>query len=79
MGSFAASSANSNLLNHKTIPNGSGRKRLQTRFVTTWVRAQHKKAKKILEENREKLDALANFLYERETITGEEFMNILNG
>ena len=43
------------------------------------VRAQHEKAKKILEENREKLDALANFLYERETITGEEFMNILNG
>ena len=48
-------------------------------LVVELVRAQHEKAKKILEENREKLDALANFLYERETITGEEFMNILNG
>ncbi len=47
-------------------------------LVVELVRAQHEKAKKILEENREKLDALANFLYERETITGEEFMNILN-
>ena len=48
-------------------------------LVVELVRAQHEKAKKILEENREKLDTLANFLYERETITGEEFMNILNG
>ena len=48
-------------------------------LVVELVRSQHEKAKKILEENREKLDALANFLYERETITGEEFMNILNG
>ena len=48
-------------------------------LVVELVRTQHEKAKKILEENREKLDALANFLYERETITGEEFMNILNG
>ena len=47
-------------------------------LVVALVRAQHEKAKKILEENREKLDALANFLYEKETITGEEFMNILN-
>ena len=48
-------------------------------LVVELVRAQHETAKKILEETREKLDALANFLYERETITGEEFMNILNG
>ena len=34
---------------------------------------------KILTENREKLDELAKYLYEKETITGEEFMNILNG
>ena len=48
-------------------------------LVVELVRTQHEKAKKILEENREKLDALSNFLYEKETITGEEFMNILNG
>ena len=47
-------------------------------LVVELVRTQHEKAKKILEENREKLDALSNFLYEKETITGEEFMNILN-
>ena len=39
---------------------------------------QHQKAIQILIENRAKLDELAHFLYERETITGEEFMNILN-
>jgi cell division protease FtsH len=43
------------------------------------VRRQHEKAKKILEDNREKLDELAKFLYEKETITGEEFMAILTG
>ena len=42
------------------------------------MRKQHEKAAKILEENKEKLDELADYLYERETITGEEFMNILN-
>ncbi len=42
------------------------------------VKAQHKKAVKILTENRQKLDTLAGFLYEKETITGEEFMRILN-
>ena len=42
-------------------------------------KAQHEKAKKILEDNRAKLDELAKFLYERETITGEEFMEILTG
>ena len=46
--------------------------------VVEIVRAQHAKAVKILEENRDKLDELAKFLYEKETITGEEFMEILN-
>ena len=49
------------------------------RQVVELVKAQHEKAAKILSENREKLDQLAQFLYERETITGEEFMSILNG
>ena len=40
---------------------------------------EHQKALDILRENRTKLDELANFLYEKETITGEEFMGILNG
>lgn len=48
------------------------------RQVVALVKAQHEKAAQILLENREKLDELARFLYERETITGEEFMNILN-
>ena len=47
--------------------------------VVALVRAQHEKARRILEENRAKLDELSNYLYDRETITGEEFMNILNG
>ena len=47
------------------------------KLVVTIVKKEHEKAKKILTDNREKLDELANFLYERETITGEEFMNIL--
>ena len=47
------------------------------RKVVEVVRAQHKKARKILEDNRDKLDELAKFLYEKETITGEEFMEIL--
>ena len=47
--------------------------------VVELVRKQHEKARKILEDNREKLDELANFLYEKETITGEEFMEILTG
>ncbi len=41
------------------------------------VRAQHEKAAQILQDNREKLDDLARYLYEKETITGEEFMQIL--
>ena len=42
------------------------------------VKRQHEKAGQILLENKEKLDELAQFLYEKETITGEEFMEILN-
>ena len=46
--------------------------------VVELVRKQHEKAKEILSSNREKLDEIANYLYEKETITGEEFMTILN-
>ena len=46
--------------------------------VVQLVRRQHEKAAAILTENREKLDELARFLYQKETITGEEFMEILN-
>jgi cell division protease FtsH len=46
--------------------------------VVELVKQQHEKAVQILTENREKLDELAAQLYEKETITGEEFMNILN-
>ena len=45
--------------------------------VVDLVRAQHEKAKKLLTDNRQKLDELAQFLYEKETITGDEFMKIL--
>ena len=47
--------------------------------VVALVKREHQKALNILRENRTKLDELANFLYEKETITGEEFMGILNG
>ena len=46
--------------------------------VVELVKREHEKAKKILMDNRKKLDELAMFLYEKETITGEEFMEILN-
>ncbi len=46
--------------------------------VVELVKAQHEKAIRILTENRAKLDALAKHLYEKETITGEEFMEILH-
>ncbi len=46
--------------------------------VVELVKAQHEKAVRILTENRSKLDELAQYLYQKETITGEEFMNILN-
>ncbi len=48
------------------------------RQMVALVKQQHEKAKAILQENRQKLDELARYLYERETITGEEFMRILN-
>ena len=46
--------------------------------VVALVKQQHEKALKILADNRAKLDELAAFLYEKETITGEQFMDILN-
>ena len=49
------------------------------RQVVDLVKKQHEKAAAILLENREKLDELAKYLYEKETITGEEFMDILEG
>ena len=49
------------------------------RKVVALVKEQHDKAKKLLEDNRAKLDELAQFLYEKETITGDEFMEILTG
>lgn len=46
--------------------------------VVALVKAQHEKAAQILLENREKLEEISHFLYEKETITGDEFMEILN-
>lgn len=46
--------------------------------VVELVKTQHEKARRILQENRSKLDELAKVLYEKETITGKEFMEILN-
>ena len=48
------------------------------RKVVELVRTQHEKALKILRDNKRKLDEIAEYLYFKETITGEEFMNILN-
>lgn len=48
------------------------------RKVVELVKRQHEKTSKILADNRGKLDELAKYLYEKETITGEEFMSILN-
>jgi len=45
--------------------------------VVELVKKQHEKARQILLDNRAKLDELARFLYEKETITGDEFMEIL--
>jgi len=42
------------------------------------VKKQHELAKRVLSEHKEKLDELSKYLYEKETITGEEFMAILN-
>jgi len=46
--------------------------------VVELVKTQHEKAINLLKEHRSDLDRIAKFLYEKETITGEEFMNILN-
>lgn len=46
--------------------------------VIELVRFQHDKAKKLLQEHRADLDRIAKYLYDKETITGEEFMDILN-
>ena len=48
------------------------------RQVVELVKKQHEKALQILADNREKLDELAEYLYDKETITGDEFMQILN-
>jgi len=48
-------------------------------LVVKVVKEQYEKAKRILTDNKAKLHELAKFLYERETITGEEFMQIFNG
>ena len=48
------------------------------RQVVALVKKQHEKARKLLTDNRQKLDELAAYLYEKETITGEEFVSILN-
>ena len=48
------------------------------RQVVALVKHQHQKAIEILEKDRKKLDELADYLYQKETITGEEFMDILN-
>lgn len=53
-------------------------KEIDIKVVET-VKAQHKKARELISENREKLDELAKYLYEKETITGAEFMDILKG
>lgn len=46
--------------------------------VIDLVKEQHEKARRILQENRAKLDELAEYLYDHETFTGDEFMKILN-
>ena len=51
----------------------------ENQLVVDLVRRQHEKAVQLLTNDREKLDQLAQYLYEKETITGEEFMKILNG
>ena len=48
------------------------------RQVISLVKEQHAKALQILQDNQEKLHELSKYLYEKETITGEEFMAILN-
>ena len=52
-------------------------KEIDQKVVET-VKKQHEKARRLLADNRKKLDELASYLYEKETITGSEFMTILN-
>ena len=47
------------------------------RRVVELVKAEHEKARKLLSDNIQKLHEIAKFLYEKETITGEEFMEVL--
>ena len=47
-------------------------------LVVETVKQQHEKALNLLKENRDKLEALAKYLYQKETITGDEFMELLN-
>ena len=47
-------------------------------LVVALVKREHEKAVKLLNDHRSKLDELSQYLYEKETITGEEFMAILN-
>ena len=49
------------------------------RLVVKLVENQYQKAKKIIEDSREKLDELTEYLYEKETISGTQFMEILEG
>ena len=53
-------------------------KEIDEKVVATRKKQSNEKARKILAENREKLDELAMYLYEKETITGDEFMDILD-
>ena len=46
--------------------------------VVGLVKEQHQKALQLLQDNRHKLDEIAKYLYEKETITGDEFMKLLN-
>ena len=56
----------------------SGEQAKIDQLVVDLVERQHQKAVKILQDDRQKLDELAKFLHEKETITGQEFMSILN-
>ena len=51
-------------------------KEIDKKVIET-IKAQHEKARRLLADNRKKLDELASYLYEKETITGSEFMTIL--
>ena len=65
------------LIGKKVVISTDTQKEIDEKVVQL-VKAEHEKARKILSENREKLDDLAMYLYEKETITGDEFMDILD-